>query len=162
MSHRAVRNGILTALALSAATIARADKPVVVLVGDSIRLGYAPVVAEKLKDAAEIVSTPENGGDSANVLKHLDEWVIRRHPDVVHFNAGLHDLKTDRKTGEKQVNLDEYQRNLAAIVRRLERETSARLVFATTTPIVDERHKARPGTFDRTEADVLAYNRAAA
>jgi lysophospholipase L1-like esterase len=136
-------------------------QPVVVLVGDSIRLGYAPVVAEILKDEAEVVSPAENGGDSANVLKHLDEWVVSRKPDVVHFNAGLHDLKTDAKTGAKQVPLDAYRRNLSEIIRRLDRETPARLVFATTTPILDERHKARKSGFDRTEADVAEYNRVA-
>ncbi len=147
--------------ALSVSVAAPAEKPVVVLVGDSIRLGYAPIVAERLKDVATVVSTPENGGDSANVLKHLDEWVISKRPAVVHFNAGLHDLKTNRKTGAKQVKLDDYRKNLDEIVRRLDQETTARLVFATTTPIVDERHQARKGDFDRSEADVVTYNQAA-
>ncbi len=135
-------------------------KPVVVLVGDSIRMGYAPFVAERLKAVAEVVSPSENGGDSANVLKHLDEWVIRRNPAVVHFNAGLHDLKADPKTGAKQVPLDDYAKNLARIVARLERETSARLIFATTTPVIDARHQANK-PFVRREADVQAYNQAA-
>lgn len=165
MPTPARRLTFLAALALSAAPSARGEeappKPVVVLIGDSIRLGYAPFVAERLKGLAEVVSPAENGGDSANVLKHLDEWVIRRKPAVVHFNAGLHDLKTDSKTGAKQVGLDDYKKNLAEIVRRLDQETAARLVFATTTPVDDGRHKARGAGFDRREADVVAYNRAA-
>jgi lysophospholipase L1-like esterase len=152
-----------TIACLAAMTLADAPppKPVVVLVGDSIRLGYAPLVAERLKGVAEVVSPEENGGDTGNVLKHLDEWVIRRNPAVVHFNVGLHDLKTDPKTGAKQVGLDAYKKNLAEIVRRLDRETSALLIFATTTPVIDDRHKARGAGFDRFEADVAAYNRAA-
>jgi lysophospholipase L1-like esterase len=150
---------------LAAAAPARgeepAGRPVVVLVGDSIRLGYAPIVAEKLQGVAEVVSPTANGGDSANVLKHLDEWVIRRKPAVVHFNAGLHDLKTDARTGAKQVSLDAYRRNLAEIIQRLDGQTAARMVFATTTPILDDRHKGRKSGFDRTEADVAEYNRAA-
>ena len=55
--------------------------PKVVLVGDSIRLGYAPLVAGKLDGKAVVVSPKANGGDSTNVLKHLDEWVIREKPD---------------------------------------------------------------------------------
>jgi lysophospholipase L1-like esterase len=137
-----------------------ASKPVVVLVGDSIRLGYAPFVAERLKGVAEVVSPAENGADSANVLKHLDEWVIARKPAVVHLNAGLHDLKTDPKTGAKQVDLDAYKSNLARIVERLSRETKTRLVLATTTPVIDERHQAKK-PFVRRDADVAAYNRAA-
>ncbi len=152
----------LTALLLGTTPEApRADepssKPVVVLVGDSIRMGYAPFVAETLKGLAEVVSPEENGGDTGNVLKHLDTWVIARNPAVVHFNAGLHDLKTDPKTGAKQVGLDDYRKNLAEIIKRLERETSARLIFATTTPVIDERHQATKD-FIRRETDVEAYN----
>jgi lysophospholipase L1-like esterase len=160
------RSVILALMALSAASAARGDdppgKPVVVLLGDSIRMGYAPFVAERLKGVAEVVSLDENGGDTGNVLKHLDEWVISRKPApaVVHFNAGLHDLKTDPKTGEKQVGLDAYKANLEKIVKRLDRETAARLIFATTTPVIDARHQATK-PFIRREADVEAYNRAA-
>ena len=88
------------------------DLPVVVLVGDSIRMAYAPAVAERLKGKARVISPEENGGDSTNVLEHLDEWVIARKPAVVHFNAGLHDLKRDSKTGAVQVPLDRYEANL--------------------------------------------------
>lgn len=134
--------------------------PVVVLIGDSIRMAYAPFVAEHLKGKARVISPEENGADSANVLAHLDEWVITRNPAVVHFNAGLHDIKIDRKTGKHQVELDAYRSNLEAIREKLERETSARLIFATTTPVIDARHNlVKP--FERREADVLDYNRAA-
>ena len=82
------------------------------LVGDSIRLGYAPRVAERLTGKAVVISPPENGGDSANVLAHLDEWVIRLKPDVVHLNCGLHDLKRAKNDGRHQVELDRYKENL--------------------------------------------------
>src|SRR3954452_17621772 len=109
--------------------------PVVVLMADSIRMGYAPVVAETLKGVAEVVSAAENGGGSGNVLKNLDAWAIAPKPAVIHFNAGLHDLKADKQTGSHQVELDAYRANLEKIVKRLESETSARLFFATTTPV---------------------------
>jgi len=150
-------------LALAAPTAARADepgKPVVVLIGDSIRRGYAPVVADRLKGLAEVVSPPEDGGDSRDLLEHLDEWVVRRKPAVVHFNAGLHDLGTDPKTGETRVGLDAYRKNLTEIVRRLESQTAARLIFATTTPVLDARHGEKQDDLCR-EADVVAYNREA-
>lgn len=165
MVTHARRLALLALPTLTAALAAGGDeppaRPVVVLVGDSIRLGYAPVVAEALRGRAEVVSPAENGGDSANVLAHLDDWVIRRKPAVVYLNAGLHDLKTDPQTGAKQVGLDDYKRNLAAILGRLDRETSARIIVATTTPVIDERHAARKAGFDRRETDVAAYNAAA-
>ena len=165
MRNMVCRVGVLSLAVLLMASSARgeeakAETPVVVVLGDSIRLGYAPTVAERLKGLAEVVSPAENGGDSANILKHLDEWVISRKPAVVHFNAGLHDLRTDPRTGEKQVGLEAYRANLAKIIGRLEKETSARLIFATTTPVIDERVAARKGVL-RFEADVEAYNAAA-
>lgn len=133
--------------------------PVVVLIGDSIRLGYAPFVAEKLKGKAEVLGVAANGGDSSNVLKHLDEWAIKTKPAVIHINAGLHDIKLDPKAGTHQVELDAYKSNLAELRKRLETETAARLIWATTTPVLDERHnKVKP--FHRRRSDVDAYNKA--
>jgi lysophospholipase L1-like esterase len=135
--------------------------PKVVLIGDSIRMGYAPFVTELLKGKATVVSDKVNGGDSAKVLANLDAWVIGEEPDVVHFNCGLHDLKLMRKTKLHRVTLDKYESNLKKIVERLQKETKAKLIFATTTPIVDERHAKRSGGFDRREADVIRYNEVA-
>ena len=132
--------------------------PKVVLVGDSIRLGYASRVAERLSGKAVVISPAENGGDSANVLAHLDERVLRQKPDVVHLNCGLHDLKRSKTDGHHQVALDRYAENLRRIVARIREETDATLVFADTTPILDERHAKRGAGFDRTEADVRRYN----
>ncbi len=137
------------------------ELPRVVLVGDSIRLGYAARVAERLAGKAVVISPPENGGDSANVLAHLDEWVLRQKPDVVHLNCGLHDLKRSKADGHHQVELDRYAENLRRIVARIREGTDAALVFADTTPILDERHAKRGADFDRTEADVRKYNAAA-
>ena len=139
------------------ATTAR-ELPKVVLVGDSIRLGYAPEVARRLSGKAIVVSPSENCGDSANLLSHLDEWVLRQKPDIVHLNCGLHDLKRSKADGHYQVELEKYGENLRRIVHRIRATTDAALVFADTTPILDERHSKRGAEFDRTEADVRRYN----
>ena len=128
------------------------------LVGDSIRLGYAPLVVERLAGQDEVVSPQPNGADSANVLAHLDQWVAQERPDLVHLNCGLHDLKRSKATGDYQVPLERYEANLREIVRRVRAESRARLVFATTTPILDARHAQRRVDFDRFEADVQRYN----
>jgi lysophospholipase L1-like esterase len=133
--------------------------PKVVLIGDSIRLGYAPFVAKMLDGKAIVVSPTPNGEDSSNVLKNLEEWVIKEKPDVVHFNAGLHDLKLKDKS--YQVPLAEYEKNLTAILQRIQKGTKARIIFATSTPILDNLHAQRKAGFDRFEADVQRYNIAA-
>ena len=133
--------------------------PKVVLVGDSIRMGYAPLVAKRLEGKAIVISARPNGEDSGNVLRNLDEWVIKEQPDVVHINAGLHDLKLKEKS--YQVPLAGYENNLRTILERIRKGTKAKVIFATTTPILDERHAQRKAGFDRFEADVQRYNDAA-
>ncbi len=135
--------------------------PRIVLVGDSIWLGYAPRLADRLAGKAVVIGSTENGGDSASVLAHLDEWVLRQKPDVVHLNCGLHDLKRSKKDGRHQVEINEYINNLRKIVSRIREGTDAAIVFADTTPILDDRHARRGADFDRTEADVRKYNAAA-
>jgi lysophospholipase L1-like esterase len=137
------------------------ELPRVVLIGDSIRLGYAPVVIQLLAGKATVISPAPNGSDSATVLRNLEEWAIREKPDVVHFNAGLHDLKLSKQTRKHQVEIGAYEANLREIVARLRKDTAAALLFANTTPILDDRHARRKADFDRLEADVDRYNAAA-
>jgi dienelactone hydrolase/lysophospholipase L1-like esterase len=137
------------------------ELPRVVLLGDSIRLGYAPLVTEKLKGQAVIVSPPANGGDSRNLLEKVPEWLANTNPAVVCFNCGLHDLKQGKATGRNQVSLVDYESNLRKIVATLRKQTNATLVFASTTPILDARHARRRADFDRHEADVIRYNEVA-
>lgn len=134
--------------------------PKVALIGDSIRLSYAPTVIRELKGVAEIVSPKANGGDSSNVLKNLDRWVLSEKPDVVHFNCGIHDTKKFFSTGHFQVSPEKYEANLRAIVKRIREKTHATTIFATTTPILDERAAAkRKGrSYSLTGAAIEQYN----
>jgi dienelactone hydrolase/lysophospholipase L1-like esterase len=152
---------LLLAPAPALAQPGKADLPKVVLIGDSIRMGYAPLVAKHFEGKAVVISPKPNGGDSGNLLKNLEEWAVREQPAVIHFNCGLHDLKLAKKDSTYQVPLDRYEANLRAIVARLRKGTSAGLVFASTTPILDDRHAKRGAGFDRFEADVGRYNAAA-
>jgi len=129
----------------------------VVLIGDSIRMGYQPVAEAGLRGLAAVWGPRDNGGDSGNVLAHLDEWVVSRQPDIVHLNAGLHDIKRPFGARRNQVPIDQYRANLEAIFRRIGEETEAVLIWAKTTPVNQAWHHERKG-FDRFEADVEAYN----
>jgi lysophospholipase L1-like esterase len=132
-------------------------KPKVLLAGDSISFGYGPHVRERLEGRCDAVNLPANGGTSANLLAHLDDWLIRPGFDVIHLNCGLHDLARDRDASGPRVSLEQYEANLREVFRWLKGETRSLLAWATTTPVIDERHAARKG-FDRHEKDVLAYN----
>jgi lysophospholipase L1-like esterase len=136
------------------------DKPSAILIGDSICMGYRPLVQDRLSERVNILGITGNGGDSSRILENLDAWMIDRDADIIHFNCGLHDLKVERSIETYQQPLEVYAANLRKIVQSLQKEATARLIWATTTPVIDERHNAVKG-FHRYQRDVEAYNRVA-
>jgi len=138
--------------------------PRVLLIGDSISIGYTLPVRELLKGKANVHRIPANGGPTINGLKALDSWLGSSKWDVIHFNWGLHDLKymgpnnenlADPKapTSRQQVPLPEYEKNLRSLVARL-KKTGAKLIWCTTTPVA-------PETQGRVSGDEVKYNEAA-
>ncbi|MBC8233360.1 hypothetical protein H8E77_27750 [bacterium] len=145
--------------------------PLIVLIGDSIRMGYQRFVQEELCDEAEVWCPTQNGGTSSNVLAHLQECslrsptpsaygVISRNPDVVHLNCGLHDIKREFDAENNNVPIQEYRKNVEQILRTIKENIQANVIWAMTTPVNEEWHHERKG-FDRFESDVDAYNREA-
>src|SRR5437667_12216735 len=65
----------------------------VLLIGDSISIGYTVTVQKELAGAANVHRIPENGADTANGLKNIDAWLGGSKWDVNHFNWGLHARK---------------------------------------------------------------------
>jgi lysophospholipase L1-like esterase len=134
--------------------------PNVLLIGDSIRMSYLETVRTGLSDVASVVSPGDNGGTTRNVLKQLDTWMGDVSFKLAHVNAGLHDLAIDpQANGRPRVELPEYEANVRQIITRL-RSTGALVMWALTTPVIGEWHKAKKG-FERWEKDVDAYNAAA-
>lgn len=131
----------------------------IVLIGDSIRMGYQETVRRELEPGIRVRSPEPNGGHSRNVLDHLDAWVLDRPPDAAHLNCGLHDLAKSFDSGLPRVPLEEYGRNVARLLDRVQ-GAGILPVWATITP-VDEVLHHRNKSFDRFEADVEAYNEAA-
>jgi hypothetical protein len=139
--------------------------PRVLLIGDSISIGYTVDVRKLLKGKANVHRIPTNGGPTSNGLKHLDAWLGISKWDVIHFNWGLHDLKymgpnnenqADPKSPDshQQVPLPEYEANLRKLVKRL-KATGAVLIWRNTTPIP-------AGSGGRVPGDEVKYNEAAA
>ena len=114
----------------------------VYLIGDSIRMGYAPFVRAALKDRAEVYWPPENCRFAAYTYYALGDWEhnmrIGEDLDVVHWNAGLHDVV--RFAEEEPVTPPEiYAYYLKRIYKRLKfLYPSAKQIFATTTPVNEE------------------------
>lgn len=128
--------------------------PRVLLIGDSISIGYTEPVRAGLTGKANVQRIPVNGATTVNGLKNLDDWLGTKQWDVIHFNFGLHDLRF-MEDGKHQVPLPDYEANLRAIVARL-KKTGAKLIWAATTPVPNA--EVRP---PRRNSDVIEYNEAA-
>lgn len=119
------------------------ELPNVLIIGDSISMGYTPFVKEMLEGKANVSHPKENCGPTERGIAKMDEWLGDTKYKVIHFNFGLHDLKhVDAITKKASVkpedplmtDLEAYEKNLETIVAKL-KTTGAKLIFATTTPV---------------------------
>lgn len=138
--------------------------PRVLLIGDSISIGYTLDVRRALKDVANVHRPLTNCGPTTKGVKELSGWLGSDKWDVIHFNFGLHDLKWMGPNGENlaqpnqagnqpQVSIEDYKKNLETIVREL-KKTDAVLIWRNTTPVPK-------GARGRVVGDSLKYNAAA-
>jgi acyl-CoA thioesterase-1 len=125
--------------------------PRVLLIGDSISMGYTLPTRKLLAGKANVHRIPENGGPTSNGTAKLSKWLGDGKWDVIHFNWGLHDIKLD-KDDKHQVPIEQYEKNLRELVQQL-KATKAKLIWASTTPVPEG--KVSP---PRKNSDVLAFN----
>lgn len=116
----------------------------VVVLGDSIILCSHSEPGRKLTDivqsdlAANGVPNPVviNSGKGCDTAKgaytRLESDVFAHHPDIVAIALGLND--TVRSTPE------EFRKWLEELVRAIQKETAAKIILVTSTPLVNERH----------------------
>lgn len=141
-----------------------ARRPNVLLIGDSISIGYTLPVRFLLRGQANVFRPPVNCQHTAFGLQQLDQWLGDRRWAVIHFNWGIWDTHyLDVTTGELvrderavprerlkiRHDLKTYRRHLEALVTRLQ-ATGAQLIWAHTTPVLFR-------TGDRFE-DIRRYN----
>jgi acyl-CoA thioesterase-1 len=128
-----------------------AGLPRVLLIGDSISIGYTLPVRQELAGKANVHRIPTNGGPTKNGTANLAKWLGTGKWDVIHFNFGLHDLR-HMEDGKRQVEPADYEQNLRSLVADL-KKTGAKVIFATTTPVPEGKL-----TPQRTFGDVAVYN----
>ena len=110
--------------------------PRVLLIGDSISIGYTLQVRERLKGKANLHRIPINGGATEVGLENMKSWLGDGKWDVIHFNFGLHDAKYASAT-EQRASRDVYIQHLQQLIDQM-KASGAKLVFATTTPIPEK------------------------
>lgn len=163
------------ALAAIASFSSAAEVPAkkrLLILGDSISIGYTPYVQKLLPEMTVLRpmrgEKPENCSGTTAGIANIDRWLQIEGGkwDVIHFNWGLHDLKhvipgdpkgaaSEKASDPPQATVEVYEKNLREIVGKL-KATGAKLIFATTTPVPDGAMKVY-----RTNADVIKYNEAA-
>ena len=135
--------------------------PRVLLIGDSISIGYTVPARDALRGEVNVHRPLTNCGPTTRGLEGLSQWLGDTDWDVIHFNWGLHDLKylgpdgenlTDPKDlrNHQQVPPKEYEKNLRQLVFQL-KKTSAILIWRNTTPVP-------AGSKGRVEGDAATYN----
>lgn len=152
-------------------------KPSLFVIGDSISIQYGPYLESYIgryfdysrrageEEALQNLDIPmgSNCGDSSMVLQYMTalQTTGTFHPSVIQINCGLHDLRVDLVTSERQVPLHSYIENLQQIARIAESMCDY-LVWVRITPIDEEMHnEGGKRGYLRYNSDVDAYNNAA-
>jgi len=109
----------------------------ITFLGDSIRMQYAPRVAELLGEDFEVFSPKENGRFAKYTLRGLFDW----HKDmkgsrIVHWNNGHWDIN-DLFGDGIFTSEEEYVANMLRIADLLQKSHDV-VIFATTTPVREE------------------------
>jgi len=139
--------------------------PRVLLIGDSISMGYTVAVRDLLKGKANVIRPLTNCGPTTRGVDQIEQWLGDGRWDVIHFNFGLHDIvffSADGKTrvepdvegARHQVIAEDYEKNLRLLVARM-KKTGARLIWCTTTPVP-------AGSAGRKADESVLYNEIAA
>lgn len=137
------------------------------VIGDSISIGYTPFLEKSLAPDIIVTHNPGNGGSTVKGVENIEKWLDNRQWDIILFNFGLHDLvhkdqenKYDVVNGKISVPLEEYRKNLEILVAKL-RETTATLYFVTTT-VVPENSAGRkvedPAKYNAVAQEVMKKN----
>ena len=134
----------------------------IVLIGDSIRMGYDKYVKESLAGIAEVYYPEENCKFAEYVLRFIGEWKKRGEwpsdIDLVHWNAGLWDVLDVDGEGPL-TSLEYYKEAIGRIDRRIRRIfPNAKIVFATSTSVDEENYK---NCHKRNNKTIREYNEAA-
>lgn len=131
----------------------------ILLIGDSIRMGYDKYVKEALEGVAEVYYPTENCRFAQYTLRFLHEWRRKLEwpddIDLVHWNAGLWDVC--EIYGDEPISSPaHYSEMITRIDKRIRMLfPNAKVVFATSTAVRENEYK---GTFRRYNATIERYN----
>ena len=131
----------------------------ILLLGDSIRMGYERYVKEALDGVAEVYGQQGTCAFSQYMLRWVSEWKNKENypddTDLVHWNVGLWDVL--RILGDDTFTTpDYYAYTLERLVKRLRTLfPKAKQVFALSTAVVEKDYTP---PYQRYNADIEKFN----
>ena len=133
----------------------------VLLIGDSIRMGYDKAIKKTLEGKARVYFPEENCRFASYVLRYLHEYkalVQDGEVDILHWNAGLWDcLRLFDE--EPHTPIDVYVYYIDRICSRIKKLfPDAKVIFATSTSVQSEKMSK---DFKRYNEEIEKYNEAA-
>ncbi|MCK0155789.1 SGNH/GDSL hydrolase family protein [Cellulophaga sp. F20128] len=160
-----MKNTILALSLLVLTAFSSAEKPKILIIGDSISLGYTPFVTETLKEVAIVTHNPGNAQHTGTGLERLEKWLSNTDYDIIQFNWGLWDLcyrhadskvygNRDKINGKVTYTIEEYTKNLESLVAILKEKSNAKLIFVSTSYVPE-------GEAGRYVKDPQRYNKVA-
>ena len=129
----------------------------VLLIGDSIRMGYDKYVRESLEETAEVYYPDENCKFAQYILRMILRWKKQMPEDIdlVHWNAGLWDVINIYGDGPLTPS-EVYPQMIKRVDKALRKfYPNAKTIFATSTAVIEE------GNRSRSNATIEAFNQAA-
>ena len=131
----------------------------ILLIGDSIRMGYDKYVKEALENTAQVFYPEENCKFAEYVLRYAHEWKnqlgLTDDVDLVHWNAGLWDA-LELFGDEPLTSLSYYEEAISRIDKRLRMLfPNAKFVFATSTNVNEGMSSPN---FTRHNSNIEIYN----
>lgn len=133
----------------------------VLLIGDSIRIGYGRAVKSTLEGKANVYYPDDNCRFASYVLRYIEEykWIVPEGKvDVLHWNTGLWDCLRLYEE-DPHTPLDFYAYYIERICKRIKNHyPDTTVIFATSTSVQSERMLK---DFKRYNEEIEAYNETA-
>lgn len=133
----------------------------ILLIGDSIRIGYDKSVEKSLQGIANVYYPDDNCRFASYVLRYLHiykQLLDDKEADVIHWNAGLWDCIRLFEE-EPHTPKDVYAYYIERVCIRIKKLfPAAKVIFATSTRVLSERMAK---DFKRYNEDIEEYNRIA-
>ena len=120
--------------------------PTVLVIGDSISIGYTPTLIAALSPNYDVVHNPCNAMTTTWTAQNIDTWLASRDSfEAITWNNGLWDV-----ADWENVSDSAYAANLHAIAQKIKAKTAHPLFILTT--------EVLPATPHRNNADVVNRN----